>query len=102
MQLPARTHEEREHKFSRLNAIHKDFISDSTSYARTIISEYFLPDDQKTLKPVKLGGVAGGCSLVHRGIVFKFANATANPVYEDDDEASGKFAQISASDSLTL
>lgn len=90
--LPNVTHEQRLYKYSRLNSIHKDFISDSTSYAKTIISEYFLPDEQKTLRPSSLGGAAGGQKFLLRGIVFKFANASGNPIYEHNDEAASKAA----------
>ncbi len=37
----------------------QDFIHLSTMYGRVIISEAFLPTEQKTIKPTKFGGVAG-------------------------------------------
>jgi|JI10StandDraft_1071094.scaffolds.fasta_scaffold1283907_2 hypothetical protein len=37
----------------------QDFIHLSTMYGRVIISEAFLPDEQKTIKPTKVGGMAG-------------------------------------------
>lgn len=37
----------------------QDFIHLSTMYGRVIISEAFLPDEQKTIRPTKIGGVAG-------------------------------------------
>jgi hypothetical protein len=42
-------------------------------YGKIIISEVFLPYKQKTIKPISIGGVAGGEKYIHRGILFKFA-----------------------------
>jgi len=42
------------------------------TYGRIIISEMHLPPSQKTIRPVKIGGVAGGLyKYVCQGILFK-------------------------------
>ena len=51
----------------------QDFIYSSTSYGRIIISEAFLPNNEKTIKPSNVGGVAGGEKYVVGNILFKFA-----------------------------
>lgn len=52
----------------------QDFIHLSTLYGRLIISEAFLPEDQKTIKPHKtVGGLAGGEKYIVGNIMFKFA-----------------------------
>lgn len=43
------------------------------TYGRTIISELFLPESERTIKPADIGGVAGGKKYLVRGILFKLA-----------------------------
>ena len=45
----------------------------ATIYGKIIISELGMPVPQKTIKPIKLGGVAGGDKYLHQNILFKFA-----------------------------
>ena len=73
LDLPETTSEEVIMKYSKLNQLSVDFIERAKTYGRTIISEYFLPFDQQTIKPVDLGGVAGGRKYLVRGILFKLA-----------------------------
>jgi hypothetical protein len=51
----------------------QDFIYAATAYGKIIISEYYLPYKQKTIKPVALGGLMGGQKYVVHNILFKFA-----------------------------
>jgi len=53
----------------------QDFFNDAQLYGRVIISEQFLPDEQKTILPSTVGGIAGGEKYIiaSRGIMFKFA-----------------------------
>eukprot|EP01125_Pyxidicula_operculata_P017771 TRINITY_DN626_c0_g1_i2.p1 TRINITY_DN626_c0_g1~~TRINITY_DN626_c0_g1_i2.p1 ORF type:complete len:1906 (-),score=451.08 TRINITY_DN626_c0_g1_i2:60-5777(-) len=60
-------------KFKSLANLAKDFTSVAQAYGKIIISECFLPDSEKTLKPVSLGGLAGGKKYIFQGILFKFA-----------------------------
>lgn len=41
--------------FLRLGQLYQNFIDTATLYGKIIISERFLPDDAKTIKPVDLG-----------------------------------------------
>jgi hypothetical protein len=52
------------------------FVEAASKYARIIIDELPLPVSKKTIKPVGLGGVAGGEKFIHEGILFKL---TADP-----------------------
>eukprot|EP01104_Vermistella_antarctica_P017137 TRINITY_DN6023_c0_g1_i1.p1 TRINITY_DN6023_c0_g1~~TRINITY_DN6023_c0_g1_i1.p1 ORF type:complete len:1031 (+),score=322.01 TRINITY_DN6023_c0_g1_i1:387-3479(+) len=50
-----------------------DFRYTSQLYARIIVSEMCMPNSLKTIKPVNIGGVAGGEKYIVKGILFKFA-----------------------------
>lgn len=76
-------------KYGMLNSLNKDFISIAKIYAKTIISEYFLPDAKKSIMVEDLGGVAGGKKFLWRGILFKLMDGKQGP-YERDDEAAAK------------
>lgn len=62
-----------EEKFRDLSRLAHDFVYAATTYAKIIISESCLPDHEKTIKPIDLGGVAGGQKFVCQNILFKFA-----------------------------
>ncbi len=51
---------EKEQANKRLLCLARDFVHVAKTYGTIIISERFLSYDQKTIKPVKLGGFAGG------------------------------------------
>ncbi|CAM9483536.1 unnamed protein product, partial [Heterosigma akashiwo] len=55
-----------------------DFFADAELYGRIIISEQFLPAEQRTVRPATraVGGVAGGEKYLvpSRGLMFKFAS----------------------------
>jgi hypothetical protein len=40
--------------------IAREFTDTAALYAKIIISELCLPDEEKTIKPINIGGVAGG------------------------------------------
>ena len=44
----------------QLLALSHDFLSVATTYGKIIVSEHFLPDFQKTIQPLDMGGAAGG------------------------------------------
>ena len=69
-------------KYQQLSALYRDFCYAAKTYGRIIISEKFLPDSDKTIKPVGAGGVAGGVKYVVSGILFKFAVDTFNSEYQ--------------------
>lgn len=58
-------------KLKRLRQLVNDFVSVSQDFAQVIISEQFLPNDQKTIQPAE-GSGHGGSKYLHKGILFKF------------------------------
>ena len=69
-----------------LYSLSADFIETAQEIGRTIIEEVSIPSSAKTIKPVNVGGVAGGEKYVQRGIFFKFA-IDAFGVYGGDEYA---------------
>ncbi|KAN0035447.1 hypothetical protein ACTA71_004717 [Dictyostelium dimigraforme] len=75
-------------KFERLSSLEHDFVYAAESYGRIIISENFLADELKTIKPVNVGGVAGGEKYIVQGILFKFAlESETFGLYGNDENA---------------
>ena len=64
---------DKERVYRQLSDLSTDFIYTVKTYARIIISEVCLPDSQKIIKPVNIGGVAGGAKYIVQKILFKFA-----------------------------
>eukprot|EP01125_Pyxidicula_operculata_P001241 TRINITY_DN1115_c1_g3_i3.p1 TRINITY_DN1115_c1_g3~~TRINITY_DN1115_c1_g3_i3.p1 ORF type:complete len:317 (-),score=65.04 TRINITY_DN1115_c1_g3_i3:91-1041(-) len=66
--------ESSEEKFRNLANLSKDFLYAARVYGKIIISEAFLEDNsKKTIKPIDVGGIAGGQKYICQGILFKFA-----------------------------
>ncbi|KAF2076806.1 hypothetical protein CYY_001883 [Polysphondylium violaceum] len=61
-----------EEKFRKLSNIANDFVYCADTFGKIIISELHLPEDLKTIKPLALGGVAGGLKFKCHDIIFKF------------------------------
>ncbi|EFA86726.1 hypothetical protein PPL_00531 [Heterostelium album PN500] len=75
-------------KFERLASLEHDFVYAAESYGRIIISEHLLPDELKTIKPVSVGGIAGGEKYIVQGILFKFAvESDTYGLYGSDENA---------------
>ncbi|KAM9964845.1 hypothetical protein ACTFIW_004637 [Dictyostelium discoideum] len=75
-------------KFERLSSLEHDFVYAAESYGRIIISENFLANELKTIKPVSVGGIAGGEKYIVQGILFKFAlENEAFGLYGNDENA---------------
>eukprot|EP00727_Mastigamoeba_balamuthi_P013397 m51a1_g8680 hypothetical protein (1589) ;mRNA; f:172987-179501 len=62
---------ESEEKFRRLFHLAHDFVYAAVAYAQIIISELGVPDEDKTIKPIRAGGVAGGVKFHCSNILFK-------------------------------
>jgi hypothetical protein len=58
--------------WEELHTIGSSFVDNAVMYGRIIIRECSLPDDKKTIKPLKIGGLAGGDKYISQGIFFKF------------------------------
>lgn len=63
---------------SQLSTMTAQFTADAVKYGTIIIREQMLPVAKKTIKPVGVGGIAGGMKFVHEGIFFKFPTNEAD------------------------
>ncbi len=71
-----------------LITVSQDFLFSARTYGKVIISERFLPDDKKTIKPLpSAGGKIGGIKYVHAGVFYKFALPDGNIVTSVEDAA---------------
>jgi len=61
------------HLWGKYYRIAQEFSDTANLYAKIIISEMCLPIEQRTIKPVDVGGVAGGQKYIFHNILFKFA-----------------------------
>ncbi|PRP83340.1 hypothetical protein PROFUN_09321 [Planoprotostelium fungivorum] len=68
----------------------QDFVHNAKTYGKIIISERYLDEEQKTVKPVKFGGLAGGQKYVVNNILFKFAVDEKNGIFGGDDAQAAK------------
>ncbi|EFA76500.1 putative protein 150-kD protein cluA [Heterostelium album PN500] len=59
-------------KYQLLSVIVNDFVHCASTFGKIIIAERYLSNDEKTIKPLALGGVAGGEKYRCNDIVFKF------------------------------
>jgi hypothetical protein len=60
-------------KYPQIAALTQQFQETAYVYGRLIISERALAPDARSIKPIHIGGVAGGDKYLHNGILFKFA-----------------------------
>ena len=72
--------------FEQLSELAADFAFTARCLGRIIISEKYLRPDEKTIRPVLLGGVAGGEKYLSHNIVFKF-NVDHLGLYGGDAQA---------------
>eukprot|EP00903_Cladosiphon_okamuranus_P015185 g14039.t1 len=91
LDLPEQSTDQCYVKWQRLTTVNRDFVAAAVTYGKTIISEYFLDNRDKSIKPVEVGGACGGIKFVWRGILFKLADGSKGP-YCGNDEAAAKGA----------
>ncbi|KYQ96645.1 hypothetical protein DLAC_03928 [Tieghemostelium lacteum] len=60
-------------KFQSLSYLAMDFVKAAEMYGLIIIKEMFMPIELKTIKPINIGGIAGGEKYICQNILFKFA-----------------------------
>ncbi|KYQ91076.1 hypothetical protein DLAC_07979 [Tieghemostelium lacteum] len=60
-------------KFQKLSYLALDFVKAAENYGFIIIKEMFMPVEMKTIKPIDIGGIAGGQKFRCQNILFKFA-----------------------------
>lgn len=80
------TQDSRLKKYEDISTLNNNFVSMAKQLGKIIISEAFLPDEVKTIKPYSLGGVAGGCKYLYNGILFKLQNDWKG-IYKSDHNA---------------
>ncbi|EFA85283.1 Histidine kinase A [Heterostelium album PN500] len=59
--------------YREISKLAHDFVYTAKIYGKVIISELTLPLHLKTIKPINIGGVAGGHKYIALGILFKLA-----------------------------
>lgn len=52
----------------------RSFTDTARTYGRVILSELHVPYEEKTVRPVNVGGVLGGSKYVVRDVLFKVAS----------------------------
>lgn len=82
LELPQKTNEDKLVRYQKISKIAKDFEHTGINlkyfkqkvqlYGKIIISEVSVPVANKTIKPISIGGVAGGEKYIHSGVLFKF------------------------------
>jgi hypothetical protein len=60
-------------RFRVLAEVTRDFVETANQFGSIIIVEKHCPAEEKTIKPMALGGVAGGEKFVCGNMLFKFA-----------------------------
>ncbi|KAH3759766.1 Histidine kinase A [Pelomyxa schiedti] len=74
-------------KYSQIAQFANDFVYSASLYGKIIISELGMPEKEKTIKPISIGGIAGGEKYIVRGIFFKLAIDKHN-LYNSDEKAA--------------
>ena len=69
----------------------QDFIYAAKTYGKIIISEVYVKPSKKTIKPISLGGQAGGDKYIANNILFKFA-LDSHGLFNGNDYAAAKVA----------
>lgn len=54
-------------------SISRDFLEAMSTVGRIIISERYVKVEEKTIKPIDIGGFLGGSKYLVHGILFKYA-----------------------------
>jgi hypothetical protein len=73
-----------ERLFENLRKLELDFVYTAETWGRVIIEELFLPEEKKTIKPLKGHGFLGGFKYEVRGVFFKFAHEIQDLVTSSD------------------
>ncbi len=60
-----------EERVEAINHLADSFVRAATDTFNSIMGELHLPAAERSLKPVDIGGVAGGVKYLHRGQFFK-------------------------------
>jgi Clustered mitochondria/Phorbol esters/diacylglycerol binding domain (C1 domain) len=80
-----------ERSSAELGPLCRDFVYFAKLFGKIIIAEKNLAVRHKSIRPVNVGGVAGGEKFVVHGILFKFATDISG-IYGNSDAAAAKAA----------
>ncbi len=76
--LPSTLPRDAEERSVEINAIADRFVGAAEPVAMTILSELHAPVPSRTIRPVDVGGVAGGIKYSHAGLFLKVRAAVAH------------------------
>lgn len=80
--------------FSSIIRLAEDFVASAKRYGQIIISEVYLNEKNKTIKPSStVGGVIGGEKFIVHNILFKFA-IDSHGIFGGNDEYAAKVAGL--------
>ena len=68
---PITTLHERNERLKRIEELHSQFVKEAIPIVSTIIEELSLSNEEKTIKPVNVGGRAGGDKFIKNNMLFK-------------------------------
>jgi len=85
-ETPATTLEAKIDKWHRLLALSERFESVATAIGKQIIAERNLPLDKQTIKPINVGGTAGGEKFLSNGVFFKVRKTDNQPTRQSANE----------------
>lgn len=88
---PNTRREDRIAAYASVAHLAEDFQYTVQTYGRIIISEVYLPPEEKTVKTTKVGGIAGGDKYLVGNVLFKFAVDSSN-IFGGDDAMAIKVA----------
>ena len=89
--MPKNTIEEEEKIVKEISRVSSKFVSTSFNIGKVIIEEYVSRKKKRTVKKIKIGGLAGGEKFVQMGIMFKFSRDWKH-VYGGNDHLAAKAA----------
>lgn len=88
LERPTLTPEEAKQRHADIDTLTQRFIEVAKPIVKTIVTELGVPLEKKTIKPVNVGGIAGGEKYVMKQLFFKFAKDDVNiRLYGSDDWA---------------
>lgn len=88
LERPTTTPEEAKQRSSDIHSLARLFVDEAVPVVKQIVSEILLPDEDKAIKPVNVGGVAGGDKYMTKQLFIKFAkDDTTYHLYGGDDFA---------------
>ena len=87
LDLPHTVHEDAVARLQALQNLGRDMNNAAQILGTQIVLEMGLPADAKLIKPVDVGGVAGGEKFIAAGLFFKFASKDSAGLYGSDAAA---------------